>query len=78
MNRAAVTARTPIVGRVAAVRAAVGDAVAAGAELGRIESMKMFIPVTAPVAGTITAVTAAPGDVLPGGSPFATIDPARP
>ena len=58
---------SPLQGTVVAVGVAVGDAVAAGAELVVVESMKMEHAVLAPAAGRIVTVTAEVGaTVLPG------------
>lgn len=58
----------PMAGSVKELLVAVGDTVAAGAELLIIESMKMEIPLESPVAGRIAQilVTAAPQQINEG------------
>jgi acetyl-CoA carboxylase biotin carboxyl carrier protein len=53
-----------------------GDAVAEGAPLVILESMKMEIPVEAPLGGTITDLLVREGDVVQEGDLIARIDPA--
>ncbi|CAN5435226.1 hypothetical protein BH23ACT7_BH23ACT7_25960 [soil metagenome] len=65
-----------MVASVVAVRASVGDAVAAGDTLLVVESMKMEIPVLAPVAGTVADLQVGPGDIVEEGDMLALIDPA--
>jgi biotin carboxyl carrier protein len=55
---------------------AAGDAVAEGAPLVILESMKMEIPVEAPLGGTITDLLVREGDVVQEGDLIARIDPA--
>ena len=57
-------------GRVAAVRVAAGDAVAAGDPLVVLEAMKMEHPATAPYDATVTAVLVAEGEQVVGGQPL--------
>lgn len=53
-----------LVGLVAEVLVEPGHAVAVGAPLVVLESMKMEIPVLAPVAGVVSAVAVAVGDLV--------------
>jgi acetyl-CoA carboxylase biotin carboxyl carrier protein len=53
-----------LVGLVAEVLVEPGAAVAVGAPLVVLESMKMEIPVLAPVAGVVAAVAVAVGDLV--------------
>ncbi|HVW31880.1 MAG TPA: carboxyl transferase domain-containing protein [Acidimicrobiia bacterium] len=78
-------ARSELCGTVVHIPVAVGSAVAAGAELVVVESMKMHYPVTAARAGTVAAVPVAvgapvmPGDLLVVVDEAATLPPdARP
>lgn len=66
--------RAPMVGMVAEVLVAVGDAVAVDDELVVIESMKMQIPVTAALAGTVTALYVEPGRAVQEGDPLLDLD----
>ena len=67
-ERAAVTGAdrvvAPMPGRIVAVRATTGAAVAAGDELVVMEAMKMELTLRAPRAGTIAAVQAAAGEFV--------------
>ncbi|HUD17118.1 MAG TPA: biotin/lipoyl-containing protein, partial [Acidimicrobiales bacterium] len=69
-----VTVEAPLQGTVAAVPVSVGDAVAKGAPLVILESMKMEHVVRAPVAGTVTALSAEPGSVVATGDPMARLE----
>ncbi|WP_318767119.1 acetyl-CoA carboxylase biotin carboxyl carrier protein [Lactiplantibacillus carotarum] len=52
-----VSVTSPMVGVVhLASNLEIGQAVTAGQELGQIESMKLFNPLTSPTAGTLTAI----------------------
>ncbi|MDC7784969.1 acetyl-CoA carboxylase biotin carboxyl carrier protein subunit [Rhodoplanes sp. TEM] len=54
--------------KVEALKVAVGDAVAKGAEVAVIEAMKMKTPLLSPVDGTVKSIAVAVGDRLkPGG-----------
>jgi acetyl-CoA carboxylase biotin carboxyl carrier protein len=63
-----------LVGSVAQVHVAVGDAVTALDVLVIMESMKMEIPVLAEVAGTVAEVAVVTGDVISEGDVIAVID----
>ncbi len=67
----------PMQGRVVALSVAVGDAVAAGAQVAVIEAMKMEHLVTAAAAGYVRAVVAAAGDNVAPGQPLVFIEPAE-
>jgi len=57
----------PMAGSLKELLVAVGDTVAAGAELLIIESMKMEIPLESPVAGRVSEIlTAAPEQINEG------------
>lgn len=56
--------RAPMPGRILEVLTAVGQTVAAGQALVRMEAMKMEIDVTAPVAGVVAAVQVQAGDLV--------------
>jgi len=60
--------RAPMPGRVVAVRAAPGDAVAAGAPLVVVEAMKMQNELLAPRAGTVLRVAVKEGDTVERGA----------
>jgi len=66
----------PMQGRVVAVTVAVGDAVAAGAQVAVLEAMKMEHLVTAEVAGYVRAVAASTGDTVAPGQPLVFVEPA--
>ena len=68
----------PMVAMVAAVRAAVGDVVAAGATVVVLEVMKMEHPLEMPVSGRISAVLVGEGDPVVAGQRLVTIDALRP
>ena len=57
------------------VVASPGDALAEGATICILESMKMEIPVEAPVAGTVTEVRVTEGSVVQEGDVIAVIEP---
>jgi propionyl-CoA carboxylase alpha chain len=67
----------PMPGTVLAVRAAAGDAVAAGQLVMIVEAMKMEHRITAPRAGMLREVRARPGDQVSGGDLLAVIDEAQ-
>ena len=56
--------RSPLVGTVVAVKVAVGDVVAAGAEIVVIESMKMELHVKALFDGTLEEILCKVGDMV--------------
>jgi acetyl-CoA carboxylase biotin carboxyl carrier protein len=68
------TVAAELVGNVAQVAVAVGDAVEATTTLVILESMKMEIPVLAEAAGTIVEVAVAEGDVVTEGDTIAVIE----
>lgn len=65
--------RAEMSGVLSAWKVAVGDAVAAGQEIGVMESMKMEIPIAAPAAGTVTELRAGAGDFVQEGDTIAVI-----
>ena len=65
--------RSEIAANVWKVTVEVGQAVAAGATLAILESMKMEIPVEAPHAGTVTDVRVAPDDRVAEGDVIAVL-----
>ena len=65
--------RAEMVANVWKVVVASGDAVAEGAPLVILESMKMEIPVEAPVGGTVTELLVREGDVVQEGDVIARI-----
>ncbi len=67
----------PMQGRVVALSVAVGDAVAAGAQVAVLEAMKMEHLVTADAAGYVRAVVAVVGDNVAPGQPLVFIEPAE-
>lgn len=69
----AVTTATP--GRLLQFSVAVGDRVAAGAELGIVEAMKMEHVIAAPRAGRIAALTAAVGAIVEAGQSLILLEP---
>jgi acetyl-CoA carboxylase biotin carboxyl carrier protein len=64
---------SPVVGTVVSLAVQPKDAVAAGAEVMVIESMKMEIPVTAPAGGHVAAIAVCPGDHVRAGDVLLTI-----
>lgn len=56
--------RAPLAGKVVAVDAALGVAVAPGQTVLTLEAMKMNTLITTPGAGTVTAVHVRPGDAV--------------
>ena len=69
--------RSPMPGRIVAVLARVGDAVAKGAPLVTLEAMKMEHLLTAPFDGVVAEVRAATGDQVSEGAILARLDKAR-
>jgi 3-methylcrotonyl-CoA carboxylase alpha subunit len=67
-------ARSPLPGLVRAVTVAAGEAVAAGARLAVIESMKMEHAVTAGAAGRVTEVLVGAGDQVEAGTPLVRLE----
>ncbi|GIX31237.1 MAG: dihydrolipoamide acetyltransferase component of pyruvate dehydrogenase complex [Porticoccaceae bacterium] len=63
-------------GEVVAWHAAVGDPVAAGADLVDVETSKIVNTVVAPVSGVLRAIVAEPGETLPVGALLGVIAPA--
>ncbi len=51
-----------------------GEAIAAGAQLLVLESMKMEIPVESPVSGTVTGLHVVPGQVLAEGDLIVVVE----
>ncbi|WP_223830216.1 ATP-binding protein [Nocardiopsis quinghaiensis] len=64
----------PMPGTVTAVDVAVGDRVAEGQTLLRMEAMKMEHRVTAPAAGAVREIPVAAGQRVPAGAPLAVLD----
>ncbi|WP_017572289.1 ATP-binding protein [Nocardiopsis halotolerans] len=64
----------PMPGTVTAVDVAVGDRVAPGQTLLRMEAMKMEHRVTAPAAGAVREIPVAAGRRVPAGAPLAVLD----
>lgn len=56
--------RSPVTGTVWKIEMAGGDAVAEGAIIMILESMKMEIPIAAPGAGTLKELSVAEGDQI--------------
>ena len=67
----------PLSGVVVAVTVGIGDTVAADAEIGTIEALKMQHAVLAPRGGIVRAIGAVPGRVIDEGAAFAAIDPVE-
>jgi acetyl/propionyl-CoA carboxylase alpha subunit len=70
------TVSAPMPGKVVAVNARAGVAVAAGDALVVLEAMKMEHRIDAPFAGTVREVHVAPGDLVAGGSILLSIGSA--
>jgi len=67
-----------LVGTVAEVLVAAGEAVGVGAPLVVLESMKMEIPVLAPVAGTVASVVVDVGDLVQAEDPLVVLQRISP
>ena len=68
---------SPLPGKVLTVDVVVGDTVAAGAVVARLEAMKMEHEIRAPFAGTIAARLADVGDQVPIETPLMRIEAAE-
>ncbi len=66
--------RTPMVGLIAEVRAAPGDAVEAGAVVAVLESMKMLMELRAPMSGRVAEVRVEAGATVPAGTLVARLE----
>ena len=66
--------RSPVTGTVWKIEIAAGDAVADGAVIMILESMKMEIPIAAPSAGTLSELRVWEGDQIEEDQPLAVID----
>lgn len=66
--------RAEMVANVWQVSVEEGDAIAAGAQLLVLESMKMEIPVKSPVSGIVTSLHVVPGQVLAEGDLIVVVD----
>ena len=64
----------PVPGVVAGVEVAAGDAVAAGAPLVVLESMKMYQTLSAPAPARVSAVHCAAGDAVALGQALVTLE----
>ena len=69
-----ITIASPIAGLVAAIEAAEGAAIDAGATLIIVESMKMEIPVEAEAAGIVRKLLVAVGEQIAEGQAVAEIE----
>lgn len=69
-----ITIASPIAGLVAAIEAAEGAAIEAGATIIIVESMKMEIPVEAEAAGTVRKLLVAVGEQIAEGQAVAEIE----
>ncbi|KQW51499.1 MULTISPECIES: carboxyl transferase domain-containing protein [unclassified Roseateles] len=67
--------RAPVAGRLLQFSAAVGDHVAAGAELAVIEAMKMEHVIAAPRPGRLVSLAVEPGGLVDGGQLLLTLEP---
>jgi 3-methylcrotonyl-CoA carboxylase alpha subunit len=65
----------PMPGVVAEIRVAAGDRVEAGQVIAVLESMKLFMPLSADVAGTVADVECRTGETVGAGKRLATIVP---
>jgi glutaconyl-CoA/methylmalonyl-CoA decarboxylase subunit gamma len=63
----------PLAGKVVSIDVAVGQGVAAGAQVATVEAMKMNTFVYAAAAGRVTAIHAKPGDAVEEGGALLTI-----
>jgi 3-methylcrotonyl-CoA carboxylase alpha subunit len=68
----------PMMGKVVAIRAAVGDAVATGQTVVVLESMKMELHVTAPFDGHLASLRCGVGDMVARHQALAEVAPAQP
>ena len=75
MSDADASFRSPLIGTVIAVNAAVGDSVRAGTEVVVLESMKMEHPVATDVDGTIGSLAVAVGDTVEENQTLFTVRP---
>lgn len=64
---------SPLAGRIVSVDCAVGQKVAAGAQLVTVEAMKMNTFVYAQADGTVAAVSVSPGDAVEEGQVLVTL-----
>ena len=71
---AEITVRSELNAIVWKIEAAAGTAVAEGATLMILESMKMEIPVAAPRAGTLKTIAVAEGEQVIEGQPLAVLE----
>jgi acetyl/propionyl-CoA carboxylase alpha subunit len=69
------TVQAPMSGRLLQFSVAVGDRVAAGAELAVVEAMKMEQVITAPCAGRVTALVVEAGQLVNAGQLLLTLAP---
>jgi biotin carboxyl carrier protein len=69
-----ITVKAELPGRVCAIEAEIGKAVAEDAPLVMIESMKMEIPMAAPVSGTVKEILVAVDDEVAEGQDIAVIE----
>jgi len=65
---------SPLAGRVVAINAKVGQAVAAGDTLVTLEAMKMNTLIAAPAAGTVKEIHVKEGDAVEEGQPLVSIN----
>ncbi len=70
-----IVVRAPVAGTVWKIEAAVGEALAAEAEIMILESMKMEVPVTAPEGGTLIELLVDEEEVIAEGQDLAVIRP---
>lgn len=68
--------RAPTAGRLLQFSVAVGDVVAAGAELAVLEAMKMEQVLASPQAGRVAALSVTPGQFVDAGQLLLTLEPA--
>jgi acetyl-CoA carboxylase biotin carboxyl carrier protein len=71
----AITVNAHITGTVWKINVKVGDAVAEGATVAILESMKMEMPVESPAAGTVSAIIAKEGAPIEEGAPIVELTP---
>ena len=70
-----IVVRAPVAGTVWKIEAAVGEVLAAEAEIMILESMKMEVPVTAPEGGTLIELLVDEEEVIAEGQDLAVIRP---